>query len=140
MTVGRNSRVRVWLRGGTLAHELSQSGVISDATFLAGVAARAARIRAWIDGVVAELGTATASPKGRGLMSGIAFADHGLAGRIAAEAFRQRLLIETSGAHSEVLKLLPPLTIEEDVLEEGLQRLRRAIAAVIAPEHLRSAA
>ncbi len=74
------------------------------------------------------------------MMSGLAFSDHSAARRLADAAFRQKLLIETSGPYSEVIKLLPPLTIEQDVLEEGLARLRGAIAYVLKNEPLRSAA
>jgi diaminobutyrate-2-oxoglutarate transaminase len=50
------------------------------------------------------------------------------------------VLIECGGSHGEVLKLFPPLTIEVDVLEEGLARLRRAVMTVVNRERQRSAA
>ncbi|MDT3400498.1 diaminobutyrate--2-oxoglutarate transaminase, partial [Streptomyces sp. B1866] len=37
------------------------------------------------------------------------------------------LLLETSGPHGEVVKLLPPLTITPDELDEGLAILTRAV-------------
>jgi diaminobutyrate-2-oxoglutarate transaminase len=73
-------------------------------------------------------------------MSGLAFARRGMAEHIAAEAFRHRVLIECGGSHGEVLKLFPPLTIEVDVLEEGLARLRTAVMTVVNRERQRSAA
>jgi 4-aminobutyrate aminotransferase-like enzyme len=39
-----------------------------------------------------------------------------------------------------VIKLLPPLTIEHDVLDEGLRRLRSAIEAAVEHAYLRPAA
>lgn len=108
--------------------------------FIAGLAANVARVRQWLDAVVADLGPARVRVKGRGLMIGLAFADHGMAKRVAADAFRAGLLIETSGPHGEVLKLLPPLTIEPDVLDEGLRRLRSAIDGVLDLSQLRPAA
>ncbi|MEX2587865.1 MAG: diaminobutyrate--2-oxoglutarate transaminase, partial [Actinomycetota bacterium] len=46
------------------------------------------------------------------------------------EAFRRGLIIETSGAESEVLKLLPPLTIDDLGLEEGLSIIKNSVSAV----------
>jgi diaminobutyrate-2-oxoglutarate transaminase len=43
-----------------------------------------------------------------------------MAEEVAAEAFERGLLMETSGAYSEVVKFLPPLTIPDEALEEGL--------------------
>jgi diaminobutyrate-2-oxoglutarate transaminase len=50
------------------------------------------------------------------------------------------LLIETSGAHSEVLKLMPPLTIEHDVLQQGLSLLRDSIEIALIKDRLKPAA
>jgi diaminobutyrate-2-oxoglutarate transaminase len=104
------------------------------------LASSAQKIRHWVDGMTHELGAACARPKGRGLFSGIAFADHEVAHRAAAEAFRRKLLVETSGPHGEVVKLMPPLTIEAGVLEEGLTRLTAAIDVALSEQPLRSAA
>jgi diaminobutyrate-2-oxoglutarate transaminase len=59
---------------------------------------------------------------------------------VAAEAFRRKVVIETSGPNAEVLKLMPPLTIERDLLEDGLRRLAGAIATVLEQDQLRPAA
>ncbi len=42
-------------------------------------------------------------------------------------AFELGLLIETSGPESEVVKLLPALTITPEELDEGLRILARAV-------------
>jgi diaminobutyrate-2-oxoglutarate transaminase len=55
------------------------------------------------------------------------FSDKERANRIARRAFELGLLIETSGPESEVVKLLPSLTITEDELDEGLTTLARAV-------------
>ena len=104
-----------------------------DSEFLARVQSSMACIRDWIDRMVAQLGADEVAPRGRGMMTGLAFTDPSAARRIAAEAFCRRLLIETTGPQGEVLKLFPPLTIEADVLTEGLGRLGEAIAAVVQP-------
>ncbi|NUR41925.1 MAG: diaminobutyrate--2-oxoglutarate aminotransferase, partial [Streptomyces sp.] len=41
------------------------------------------------------------------------------------------LLIETSGPESEVVKLLPALTISPDELDEGLSVLARAVRETV---------
>ena len=45
---------------------------------------------------------------------------------ICAECFASGLIIETSGAHDEVVKVLAPLTIPEEQFAEGLDILEAA--------------
>jgi diaminobutyrate-2-oxoglutarate transaminase len=78
--------------------------------------------------------------KGRGMMLGIDVGDGESAGRIVDECFKRGLIIETSGAHGQIVKLLSPLTIEEDELEQGLDILRGALTAVAGKPALVSAA
>lgn len=129
-------------RGNNLAFVAATAAIHlwDDPDFLASLSASAERIRRWIDDMVAELGIDYARPKGRGLMSGLAFTDHKLARRVAAEAFRHKLLIETSGPYGDVIKIMSPLTIEPEVLEVGLRRLRSSIQAAVAHDQLRPAA
>ena len=77
--------------------------------------------------------------KGRGMMQGIEMSSGDIAGDVCARAFRNGLIIETSGAHDEVVKVLCPLTISEDELNEGLDVLSSAIAAIEA-KHSKDAA
>jgi len=65
--------------------------------------------------------------RGRGLLCGIAMGP-GLAADICAEAFERGLLMETSGANSEVAKVMPPLVIEDAELQTGLDILADAVA------------
>ncbi len=65
--------------------------------------------------------------RGRGLVWGLEFADQARAAAVCRRAFELGLLVETSGALNEVVKLLPPLTITEDDLDEGLRILARAL-------------
>lgn len=66
--------------------------------------------------------------RGRGLIWGLEFHDRGRAERVARRAFRLGLLIETSGAHGEVIKLIPPLTVTADETNTGLLTLARAVS------------
>ncbi len=70
--------------------------------------------------------------RGRGLMQGLAFDDNpAIAGTASKIAFENGLIIETSGAHGEVLKLLPALTISEKELERGLDILEKAVEEAV---------
>ncbi|MEU3600711.1 diaminobutyrate--2-oxoglutarate transaminase [Streptomyces sp. NPDC006798] len=65
--------------------------------------------------------------RGRGLVWGLEFPDTDRASAICARAFELGLLLETSGPEGEVVKLLPPLTVSPDELDEGLRVLARAV-------------
>ncbi|MFP1624897.1 diaminobutyrate--2-oxoglutarate transaminase [Streptomyces sp. 5K101] len=65
--------------------------------------------------------------RGRGLAWGLEFADVNRAGSVARRAFERGLLVETSGPQGEVVKLLPPLTISAEELDEGLEILALAV-------------
>jgi len=56
----------------------------------------------------------------------------GWASAVSKAAFESGLVIETAGADDEVVKFLPPLVIEEDVLREGLEIVDRSLAALVA--------
>ena len=73
------------------------------------------------------------SVRGRGMIHGlVAVDDEGLAEDICAAAFERGLVMETAGVDDQVAKVMPPLTIEEDVLEDGLDILESAVEAVLA--------
>ncbi|MBN9674591.1 diaminobutyrate--2-oxoglutarate transaminase [Salipiger bermudensis] len=69
--------------------------------------------------------------KGRGLMRGVDVGNGDLAGEICAEAFKRGLIIETSGAHDEVVKVLAPLTTTEEQFAKGFEILRDATRAAL---------
>ena len=69
--------------------------------------------------------------RGRGLLAGVAFRDLDVADQIAAAAFQRGLMIETSGSSDEVIKVMPPLTITEEQLAEGLDVLEDAAREVL---------
>lgn len=64
--------------------------------------------------------------KGRGMMQGVDVGSGELAGAICAKAFQRGLIIETSGADDEVVKVLAPLTTPMDQFEAGLGILAQA--------------
>lgn len=66
--------------------------------------------------------------RGRGLLYGLECREPALAKEITSLCFKERLIIETAGVKDEVIKLMPSLTIDDETLNEGLDRLNRAIA------------
>lgn len=102
-----------------------------DEEFLSGVRASSRRVWDWLTATSERYGPNHIRPKGVGLMSGLEFTNHGLTQRVCRECYRRKVLIETSGAHDEVVKIMPPLTIEPDILDEGLDRLDDAIASAL---------
>ncbi|MBK5934417.1 diaminobutyrate aminotransferase [Rhodovulum imhoffii] len=68
--------------------------------------------------------------KGRGMMRGVDVGSGDLAGRICAKCFDDGLIIETSGAEDEVVKVLAPLTIPMDQFREGLDILESAVESL----------
>lgn len=73
--------------------------------------------------------------RGRGLIWGIDFSDYGsqITKQIMDECFDQGLIIECAGRNDSVLKVMPPLTIEASILQEGLHILKKAIKLIIEP-------
>lgn len=69
--------------------------------------------------------------RGRGLMWGInmeAYPD-GTAKAISTECFKRGLIVELAGRKDCVLKIMPPLTVEDEVLQKGLEIIIESIKA-----------
>jgi diaminobutyrate-2-oxoglutarate transaminase len=70
--------------------------------------------------------------RGLGLLQGISWRDTHIAEAVSAQAFDMGVIAEVCGPRNEVLKLMPPLTIEPELLTEGLRRLASAVQLVMA--------
>ena len=95
------------------------------------VEAKAARVQKGLEALAERYPELGGELRGRGLLQGIACTDPAIVGRVTAKAFDKGLVMETSGPDGEVLKVLPPLTIDGDVLETGLGVLDEAIASAL---------
>ncbi len=93
--------------------------------------AKGEQVQSALEDVAERHPEAVTGVRGRGLARGIAFADPAHASAVCAAAFDRRLLMETSGPESEVVKLLPPLTTTPDELDEGLGILAASTDAVL---------
>jgi diaminobutyrate-2-oxoglutarate transaminase len=93
--------------------------------------AKGERIGSAFKGLVEAYPESKLIAKGRGLARGLEFESGELAGNVCAAAFERGLLMETSGPDSEVVKLLPPLTLSDDELTEGLAIIDESIKSVL---------
>ncbi len=71
--------------------------------------------------------------KGRGLFLGLDVGSGELAGEICRQAFASGLVIETSGAYGEVVKVLAPLTTPASQLLAGLEILHQSVQEQLRP-------
>lgn len=72
--------------------------------------------------------------RGRGMFQGINCIDGDIASKITKEAFLNGMIIETSGADDQVVKVFCPLTISEGNLKRGMDILEKAVEKVCAQE------
>lgn len=96
--------------------------------FLAEVRAKGEIMRRALDAAGAKHGLEV---RGRGMMQGIDMVDGAKSKAIAKECFETGLLIGPCGSGGRVIKLIPPLTIPEGELGEGLALLSRAIDKIL---------
>lgn len=68
--------------------------------------------------------------RGRGMVWGLEIPGTGFASELSKNSFENKLLVETCGSEGQVLKLLPPLTIEEALLKQGLDILSQSVEAL----------
>ncbi|MBU6492797.1 MAG: diaminobutyrate--2-oxoglutarate transaminase [Burkholderiales bacterium] len=107
----------------------------TDSSFADETARKERLVRDWLENLVHSYPGAGLSVRGRGLIQGLVTPGRNdMANRIAREAFRHGVVIETSGANDEVLKILPALTIEDDLLKRGLEVIEQSVAHVLAGE------
>jgi diaminobutyrate-2-oxoglutarate transaminase len=76
--------------------------------------------------------------RGIGMIKGLVWRNGRLGAAVSRAAFARGLIVETCGPDGEVIKLLPPLVIGVDELEEGLAILSDAAAEVAAEAEPRS--
>lgn len=91
------------------------------------VQAKGERLKERLAAIAAEVPGATL--KGRGMMRGIDVGSGEMAEAICARCFENGLIIETSGADDEVVKVLAPLTTPDEIMEKGLDILADAVRA-----------
>jgi len=101
----------------------------ADDTFQKDIARRADLLERRLAGMAKEHGLST---RGRGMMRGIDVASGEAASAITQACFAKGLIIETSGAHDEIVKVLAPLVIDDALLDAGLDILEQSIRTELA--------
>ena len=69
--------------------------------------------------------------RGIGLSWGIEFNDGKLARAVLDKCFEKKLIIELAGSYDSVLKIMPSLVIEDELLLKGLNIVKKSIQEVI---------
>jgi diaminobutyrate-2-oxoglutarate transaminase len=99
-----------------------------DSSFHSGVAESSARMAAF--GAELRAADPGLTTRGRGMLLGIDTGDAGGPGRaekIQQRCFDEGLIVELCGRHDEVVKLMPPLTIQAAELDRGLAIVETAV-------------
>ena len=95
------------------------------------VDAKAARVRAGLDRLLGAHDGLFDEVRGKGLIQGLVANAPDVAGAITAAAFERGLLIETAGPQGEVVKLLPPLVVDDAEIDAALEILSASVEAVM---------
>ena len=91
-------------------------------------------VQAFVESVAIKHRHAVSGYRGLGLMFGLQFVNPDDAGDIAQWCFDHNVILETCGSSGQVLKLMPALTIDIEVLQEGLDIVGAVIDAYYAAE------
>ncbi|MFQ5614478.1 MAG: diaminobutyrate--2-oxoglutarate transaminase [Anaerolineae bacterium] len=87
-------------------------------------------LKAELEQIAQKYPSLKANVRGRGLIYGLEIPEPGFASKVSEAAFERGLVIELSGARNQVVKFLPPLTIDEDTLLKGLSIVDEAISVI----------
>lgn len=108
--------------------------VLRDADILNEVKRKETLVRDFLYAEIAPLSDKLAI-RGAGLMWGVDYialdATGALSKKVLDECFKNKLIIERVGRQNAVLKIMPPLVIEDELLLEGLAVLRDATKKVL---------
>lgn len=107
----------------------------SDGEFAKNIERKGLVISSRLDQFVEQYGDGNFNARGRGMFQGINCVSGELASDISRRAFKRGLVIETSGADNQVIKLLCPLTIADEALNKGLDIIEESIS--LSCEHFR---
>ncbi|MGA7594873.1 MAG: diaminobutyrate--2-oxoglutarate transaminase [Gallionella sp.] len=100
----------------------------SDGKFSRNIEEKGRVISERLNRFVEQYGDGNFNARGRGMFQGINCVSGELASDISLRAFKKGLMIETSGAEDQVIKLLCPLTISDEALGRGLDMIEESIS------------
>ncbi|MGO4711412.1 diaminobutyrate--2-oxoglutarate transaminase [Bradyrhizobium sp. 2TAF24] len=117
-------------RGNNLAFVAATAALDTywrDATFEQTTRRKGESIQARLQQMADRCPDGQARVRGRGMIRGLEWDNADIAMAVSAAAFKRGLIVETCGSREQVLKLLPPLTIDDASLAAGLDRLDDAV-------------
>ncbi|RLT93006.1 MAG: diaminobutyrate--2-oxoglutarate transaminase [Ketobacter sp.] len=124
-------------RGNNLAFVTAKAAIDhfwSDDRFAQEIQRKGEYIRQRLESIVEQYGEGNFTSRGRGMFRGINCVNGTLAEKITRKAFRNGLVIETSGADDQVIKFLVPLIIGDESLKQGIDIVEQAIKEVCEEE------
>ncbi len=124
-------------RGNNLAFVTAKAAIDhywSDDSFSKEVKRKGRYVSERLNAIVEQYGEGKFTTRGRGMFQGINCINGELAGAITHKAFQKGLIIETSGADDQVVKILCPLVIGDEDLKAGIDIVEQAIKEVCAGE------
>ncbi|MBB5021136.1 diaminobutyrate--2-oxoglutarate transaminase [Desulfurispira natronophila] len=98
-----------------------------DDELMSAVKTKGQRIRQCLDDIARGHSARGFEVRGKGMLQGLDVVDGALAKSIASTCFQNGLLIGPCGSGGRVLKLIPPLTIPDEDLEQGLKIFAQSV-------------
>lgn len=92
---------------------------------------RGVLVRDHLTAIAEEFSNGEWTVRGNGMLSGLEVSSSALADAICDAAFADHLIVETCGAGGATVKILAPIVTPLEQLEDGLGRLRDAVATAI---------
>ncbi|UCZ57685.1 diaminobutyrate--2-oxoglutarate transaminase [Desulfurispirillum indicum] len=92
---------------------------------------KSAILKEELQAIAAKYPDLNCNVRGRGLIFGLEIPELGFAKEVSRIAFEKGLVIELSGADDQVVKFLPPLTIDEETLRKGIAIIDETIGEII---------
>lgn len=120
-------------RGNNMAFVTAKAAIDeywSDDAFAREVRRKGRYVEGRLTQIVEQHGEGNFTTRGRGMFQGINCVNGEIAGQITHAAFQQGLIIETSGADDQVIKLLCPLTISDENLTKGIDIIEESVKQV----------
>lgn len=120
-------------RGNNMAFVTAKAAIDeywSDERFAQSIQRKGQYVEERLSRIVEQYGEGNFTTRGRGMFQGINCVNGDIAGQITHAAFQKGLIIETSGADDQVIKLLCPLVISDENLKRGIDIIEAAVKAV----------
>lgn len=120
-------------RGNNLAFVTAKAAIETywkDDAFEKDVRRKGEYVNKRLTAILDKYGEGNFTHKGRGMFQGISCVNGEIASKITRAAWRKGLVIETSGADDQVIKLLCPLTISDENLKRGIDIIEESFKEV----------